>query len=129
MSSQATDRVFTKVTIPDTVNGTNSRAFTIPKGAKTMTIHAPSLTSSATLKIQALDPQDNDQASDTFRDLSAVVIASAIAFCALATIPGNAATSIPVAALASGPHRFVASAAQTGVVDNETILVSFGFDG
>jgi len=118
-----------KVLIPDTVNGTNSRPFTAPKGAKVLTIHAPALTGGATLKIQAVDPQDNDQQSETWRDASAAVIAATIAFCALTTIPGNAATTIPAAALPTGPMRFVASAAQTGAIDNETILLSWGLDG
>jgi hypothetical protein len=129
MSESFGQNVFEKVTIPDAVNGTNSRAFSAPRGAKTMTLHIPSLTSGATVKIQAADPRGGDQDALTWRDISAAVITATIGFCALTTIPGNAATTIPVAALGAGALRLVASAAQTGAVDNETILITWGFDG
>lgn len=130
MSTKGDTRIWEPVSIPDTVDGINSSAFTMPRGAKTLIINCPALTSSATLKIQNLDPQASDKDSDTWRDLYAVVIQSSVlAYSQLTGIPSNQATVIPVPALGAGIFRFVASVAQTGAIGNKTILLSWGFDG
>lgn len=130
MSYKATNSIFDKVTIPDATDGTASRSFSIPKGAKTVAIHVPDLVGANTLKIQALQPRDNDQQAETWKDVSATVITgTSPTYCALSGIPENAVTTLPVAALGGGIFRFVASGAQTGAADALTIYLDWGLDG
>lgn len=130
MSTKGDTRIWEAVQIPDTVDGSNSFAFSMPRGAKTLIINCPALTASATLTIQSLDPQASDKDSDTWRNLFAVVIQSAVlAYSQLTGIPSNQATVIPVPALGAGIFRFVSSNAQTGAIGNKSILISWGFDG
>jgi len=130
VSYKADNSIFDKVTLPTVTDGTLSRSFSAPNGAKVLTIHNPTLTGSATLAIQVLDPQDSDQAAENWRQLKVLVIAAAAAaYTVVDAIPTGSAVTIPVAALGGGIFRFVASAAQTGAPDNGTILIRWGLDG
>jgi len=131
MSDSFGHNILEKVLLPDTVNGQNSRPFSVPRGAKTCTLHVPDLVGAATtLKVQAADPRSGDAESLTFRDLSAPVISgAAFTYSTVSAIAESAATVIPVTALGGGVLRLVASAAQTGAVDALTVLLTWGFDG
>lgn len=128
MSYKADSSLFDKVTLPTAANGTTSRSFSVPRGARVLAIHCPDLTVDATLTVEGLDPLDSDQASETWRTVAvAVIAAGALGMCTLSGIPDNQTTVIPVADLGGGIFRFVASAGQTGAADALTIRLSWGF--
>ena len=129
MSDPFSHKVFDKILIPDTLDGQNSRAFSVPKGAKVMTIHAPDLPVATTYAIQAADPRDSDFETLVWRTLVVVVITATIGFMTVTGIPDNQAVTIPVAALGGSVLRFVASVGVTGGIDSQTIKVTWGMDG
>ena len=94
----------------ETVNGTR---FSVPKGAKSMTINCPDLVGGATtIKLQALVYPLDDQVADVWRDVSVFNLADGT-LVALDGIPEAAATVLPISATGGGVLRFVASADQT----------------
>ena len=129
MSYKADNSIFDKVTLPTVTDGTISRSFSAPNGAKVVTIFNPTLTGSATLAIEALAPQDGDQSAETWLPLKVIILTATIGFMTVTTIPTGSAVTFPVAALGGGIFRFIASAAQTGAPDNGTILLRWGLDG
>jgi formate-dependent nitrite reductase membrane component NrfD len=90
----------------------NSAAFTVPRGAYTMTVHCPALASAATVAIQVLEPQGDDQVTDAWRTASSVAGVTLTAYTGM--VLTNTASTIPIAALGGGVMRFVASATQAG---------------
>lgn len=103
------DAILPKVRMPalgETVNGDH---FSVPRGSQAVTFHVPDLAGTATLKLQALDPQDQA----TWRDVY-VFNLSAGGAQQLASIPESAATTLPTAAIGSGVLRLVASEDQSG---------------
>jgi hypothetical protein len=101
-----------------TVNGA---PFSVPKGAFAMTIHCPTLAGGpATLTIQALDP-DTDQASETWRTISAATGVTLVPLTAIAA--SGIAITYQLAQIGGGVLRFVASADQSAAPI--TIKVSF----
>jgi hypothetical protein len=99
----------------------NSGPFTVPNGAYAMTIHCPTLAGSpATLTIQALDP-DTDQATETWRTISAVTGVTAVPLTAIGA--SGLALVYQVAQFGGGVLRFVASSTQA--VAPVTIKLTF----
>lgn len=101
-------------TMPATGETVNGSRFSVPKGAKSMTINCPGLTgATATVKLQALAYPASDQVSDVWRDLSVFNLADG-SVVALDGIPEGAATVLPISATGGGVLRFVASEDQSG---------------
>ncbi|HXE88962.1 MAG TPA: hypothetical protein VN524_19410 [Hyphomicrobiaceae bacterium] len=90
----------------------NSRPISVPSAALVMAISVPALVGSATLKIQTLVIQLDDQQAEVWQDVSAFNLASGTPI-ALAGIPSNTTTTVPVTASGGGVIRFVASADQS----------------
>lgn len=93
-----------------TVNGT---PFSVPDDCLVLTIACPALASSATLKLQSLTVPIDDQQAEVWQDVSAFNFNVGTPV-ALASIPSNATTTIPVTACGGGVLRLVASADQSG---------------
>ena len=128
MSYKATTTVWDKVTLPTAVDGTESRPFSIPKGASSVTFHVPDLVGAATLKIQALTPQDGDRDTEVWTDLKyADMAATTLGFVAIAAIPESSAITFPGVSLGGGILRFVASGAQTGAADALTVRIGWNY--
>lgn len=128
MSYKAWNVIHDKVLIPDATNGTNSRPFSIPKGAKMMTIFVPDLVGvGTTLLVQALQPQDQEGQSETWVAVGCFDLTDGTIE-ALDAIPESAATTLPITATGGGILRFVASAAQTGAADALTIYITYAMD-
>lgn len=121
---------FDAVTLPTSTNGTSSRQFTVPQGAKSMTIILPDLVGVATTaKLQVGTPTVlNNEATLTFTDLTVFDLTDG-SFEALDGLPESTAVVIPVTAVGGGILRFVTSAAQTGAADALTIYVVWGMEG
>jgi hypothetical protein len=101
----------------------NSAPFTVPKGALSLTVHVPAMTGTgATVKLQAMFPRTDDQASETWTDLSVFNLADGT-FVALDGIVESTSVTIPVAATGGGVLRFVAS--ETQAAAQITIGLSF----
>src|SRR5262245_35333937 len=129
MSYKATNYLWDKVTIPDATDGSNSRSFSIPHHAKSVTIHLPDFVGAATTaKVQALRPQENDQAAETWTDVTVFDLTDGT-FEALYAFPESTVVTLPVTALGGGIFRFVTSAAQTGAADALTIYLGWGMEG
>ena len=100
----------------------NSDPFTVPEGAFTMTIHAPTL--AGTLTIQALDP-DTDQATEVWRTISA---ATGVTLVPLTAIAASAlAVTYQIAQVGGGVLRFVSST--TEAASPQTIKLTFHMKG
>lgn len=113
MASYGWDIVPGDVAMPATGETVNSAPFSVPKGAFSLAIHAPtSFVGGGTVKIQSLDP-DDDQAAEAWRDVQWVNLADGT-FIAADQIPQNKVTTIPVAAIGGGVLRFVATTDQSG---------------
>lgn len=93
---------------------TATKGFSVPRASIVLGIYCPALAGGATLKIQALAPQLNDQEADVWYDVSAFDLAGSGTPIELAAIPGNAATTVPVTATGAGVLRLVASSDQSG---------------
>lgn len=125
-----TDYQWDAVKIPDTVNGSNSRAFSVPRGAKTAVFYFPDLSGTPTCKVQVLTPQASDKAAEVWVDLTAVIFATGagIGSMSMAGFQESTAYSLPIQGLGGATMRFVASAAQGATVDAFTIFVVWGID-
>src|SRR5437870_3507340 len=100
--------------MPDTANGSNSRSFSVPKGAKNAVIFFPDLTGAGTCKIQVLQPQDSDQAAEVWTDALVVIYAAGATITTL-TLAGFADSSsyvLPTTGLGGATMRFVSTVAQ-----------------
>jgi len=107
------DDILAYVDLPASGETVNSEPFTIPRNSQTFTMHVPTLVASATLKLQALDPAGYQHtASQVWRNVQVFNLAAG-GVQPLAAIPGNAATTLPVAATGAGVFRFVASSDQS----------------
>lgn len=100
------------VNMPTAGGTVNSDVFTVPKGAYTMTVHCPTLASAATLAIQVLMPQVDDQVADVWSTASSVSGVTLTAYTGI--VLTNLSATIPISALGGGVMRFVASATQAG---------------
>ena len=132
MANMWGDGIPGKVTIPTAVNGSDSRPFSVPQGAKVMMVFVPDLVGAGTtLKLQALAPQVDDVSTETWLDVGAfdLTAGGAGAPIVIDQIPESACTTIPISAVGGGPFRFTASAAQTGAADALVIRLRFGQDG
>jgi hypothetical protein len=130
MSYKATDYTFDTVKMPDTANGSNSRSFSVPRGAKTAVFFVPDLTGAGTCSLQVLQPQGGDQDAETWVALSAVVYAAGatIGAMVMAGFADSTAYVVPVQGLGGATIRFVSTVAQGATVDAFTIFVVWGFD-
>jgi hypothetical protein len=128
--SKSTDYQWEAVKIPDTANGSNSRSFGVPRGAKTATFFFPDLNGTPTCKVQVLTPQFGDQDADVWIDLIAVIfsVGANIGSMNIAGFQESTAYSIPIQGLGGANMRFVASSAQGATVDAFTIYVLWGID-
>jgi hypothetical protein len=128
MSYKAWNALYDKVTLPDATNGTFSRPFTVPDGAKVVAIHVPDLVGvGTTVLVQSLRPPEQDNEAEVWTPVSVFDLTDGT-FEALDAIPESAVTTLPATALGFGVHRFVASAAQTGAPDALTIHLVWGLD-
>jgi hypothetical protein len=117
--------VSVRVTLPDAVDGTDSREFAVPEGMVTMVVHVPSLVGTgATLKLQTKAHQLTDDESASWVDIDYMIDDGS--FTALDGLLESTTVVIPVLYTGPGPLRFVASEAQTGAVDAITVRVTFG---
>lgn len=112
------------VTYATILNGAaNSSPFNVPEGINSMTIITPQMTS-ATFKLQSLDPSDGATWRDTWTT-STSAATPAIAF-QLSAFPcqsaGGAAQVFPYNMIGGGPLRIVTSGNETG---NKTISILF----
>ena len=98
--------------------------FVIPSNSQCITFHVPTLVSSASVKLQALDPAGSDMTStEVWRDVKVFNLAAG-GVQALAVIPGGAATTLPTSAIGAGVFRLVASADQSSTPVNISITTS-----
>jgi hypothetical protein len=88
--------------------------FSVPRSALVLAIYCPALAGGATLKIQGLAPQMSDQESELWYDVSTFDLGGSGTPVALAAIPGNAATTVPITATGAGVLKLVASSDQSG---------------
>lgn len=123
MANYGWDVVLSRSAMPVTGGTVNGGAFSVPKNAVAMTLFVPSLASSATVKLQSLTPQPDDQVTDAWLDCSTFDLAGGGTPIALSAIPGNAATTVPITACGGGVLRPVASATQVSAP--VTIVVAF----
>jgi hypothetical protein len=91
---------------------TASRAFSVPGNCVVMTVGVPALVGSATLKLQSLVIPLDDQQAEVWQDVSTFNLAVGTPV-ALAGIPDNKTTTVPITACGGGVLRFVASADQS----------------
>lgn len=120
--------VWQNVTLPDSADGTDSQPFSVPRGAKVVTIVVPTLVgASSTVKLQVQSPAVSADESASWSDLGVFDLTDGTRE-ALDGIPEELSTTLPVSALGAGVLRFVASAAQTGAADAITIKLIWGFD-
>lgn len=118
-----------RVTMPDATDGTNSREFAVPEGAKVMVIHVPALVGTATtVKLQTKAHQLTDDETAVWGDITVFNLSDGT-FTALDGMLESTVVTVPVSATGPGPLRLVASAAQTGAVDVITIGIIYGRDG
>jgi hypothetical protein len=122
--------VFDKVTLPTVADGDTSRPFSVPSGAKSLTVFIPSVAGTPTFKVQALVPPDGDQDTEVWLDLSYMPLdAAGGAPTALDGLPESTAIALPVSAFGGGVFRFVASATLTSTpADSVTIRVAYTVD-
>ena len=114
MANRGWDCVLDKVRMPIAGGTVNSEPLTVPHGAWAMTVHCPTTTGPATMSIQTLEPADDDQASETWRNVS-MSVTSAVTTTALTAITmSNLAITYPLSAIGGGQLRFVASQDQSG---------------
>ena len=100
------------VVMPQAGGTTASQPFSVPKNAISLAIHTPTSLGGATVKLQSLD-HDADTASEAWRDVKCFNLADGT-FIALAAIPENQVTTLPITATGGGVLRFVATADQSG---------------
>lgn len=114
---------------PTVASGLYSEAFAIPRGAIVVTIFVPELVGVGdTVKLQSLFPDTSSGADDFWVDTSYLNLMLGTTPIAVAGIPQQAATTLPVTAVGSGICRFAFSAAQTGkAIDELVIKLVFGF--
>jgi len=123
-----TDYQWQTVSMPDAASGTNSVGFSVPRGAKTVTIFSPAL-GGATFKIQLLTPQQSDQDAVAWVDALAVIFAAgaSVGSMNLAGFAASSAYTMPIQGIGMSTMRFVASAGQ-GAVGSQTFYVLWGID-
>jgi hypothetical protein len=121
--------VIERIAMPAAGETVNSEWFVVPRGAKSVQIHAPALAAAQTMKIQALTPVDTvmniPPASYTWLDVSTMDLSTAGTLRPLNAIPKSAVTTIPVTALGGGVLRFVSTGTESGL----TIILFWSFDG
>lgn len=109
--------------MPATGETVNGQPFPVPRRAKSLAIHCPTLVASATLKIQALKPADS-AASETWSDVHTFNLADGT-MVQLDGIQEARVTTLPASATGGGMLRFVASSDQSSAP--VTIPVVFNF--
>jgi len=129
MSYKAWNSPYDIVYMPTLVNGTLSQPFSVPKGAKSVAIHVPTLVGVATtILIEALQPPVSANVTEVWDEVFVFDLTDGTTE-QLNAIPEEQVTTLPVTALGGGVFRFVASAAQTGAVDAISIYLVWGMDG
>jgi hypothetical protein len=98
--------------LPAPSGTTTSRAFSVPGNCVVLAISVPALVGSATLKLQSLVIPLDDQQAEVWQDVSTFNLNVGTAV-ALAGIPDNATTTVPITACGGGVLRFVASGDQS----------------
>jgi len=126
MANRGWDCELAKVRMPIAGGTVNSEPFTVPKGALAMTVHCPTTTGPGTMSIQTLEPADDDQVSETWRNVS-MSLNSAVTTTALTAITlSNLAVTYPLAAVGGGQLRFVASQDQSAAPVNIRVVFHMG---
>ena len=104
-----------------TVNGV---PFSVPRGARAMTIHVPALTGTgATVKIQTLNP-DSYETTETWADISVFDLTDGT-FEVLDGLVESTSVTLPVTATGGGVLRFVASEDQSSAAVNVPVFFHF----
>lgn len=117
------DVVPAKRRMPASGQTVNGEPFTVPKGARALTLSVPTLAGGGdTVKLQALVFPENDQVSESWQDLATFNLAGG-AVVALSGIPSAATTTIPATATGAGVLRCVASADQSASPVNILITI------
>lgn len=107
--------------VNETVNGAE---YVVPAHSQCVSFHVPTLVSSATVKLQALDLQGAQLPStEVWRDVKVFNLAAG-GVQALAAIPNNTVVTIPTAATGAGVFRLVASSDQSSSPVFISILIS-----
>src|SRR5437867_2005436 len=95
--------------MPDTGETVNGEPISVPRNAQTLTLYIPALASTATVKIQTLDPKTASLGdTEVWYDVYVFnILAGGVQ--PLTAIPGGQATTFPISALGGGVIRLVAS--------------------
>ena len=129
MSSIGRPGIPVRVTLPTATNGTTSNPWVVPEGAKVVSIFVPALVGTgATVLLQSQIPPLTDDESASWVAVSVFNLTDGT-FTALDGMVESTCVTLPVTAIGPGPHRFVASEAQTGAAHAITVTMIFGRDG
>ena len=90
----------------------NTQSFSVPGGTKVLQIFVPAMTGVGTVKLQALAPTENVEATEVWRDVTVFDLTDGT-FEALDGLPESTCVTIPVSATGGGNLRFVASEDQS----------------
>lgn len=104
----------------------NTQWFSVPDGTKVLQVFVPAMTGTGTVKLQALAPTENVEATQVWRDVTVFDLTDG-SFEAIDGLPESTCVTIPVSATGGGNLRFVASEDQSGAV--VTIEVFCSRDG
>jgi hypothetical protein len=127
MSQAVITGKYDKVTYPSAANGTKSRPFAVPRGAKSAVIFAPA--TGGNWDIQAVPPPDSDQVTLTSQALSYIAQPTAAGAAILVTLTGFAASSaVAIDAHLLGGGIFMFSSAAVSTIDSLTFLISWNID-
>lgn len=128
MSAKVWNGPYDRVFLPDATNGTNSRPFSVPKGARAATIFIPDLVGvGTTVLIQSLQPPLQENETEVWVNISVFDLTDG-SFEVLDALVESTCVTLPVTALGTGVLRFVASAAQTGAADALEIRVLWAME-
>lgn len=113
MGTHASDATPSNVLLPASGETVNSQGFNFPRGGIGLIVHVPTLASGGdTVKLQSLANQLDNVESETWRDVKVFNLADG-SFTAIAALPSNSCTTLPLAAIGGGVFRWVASADQS----------------
>lgn len=104
---------YTKLRMPVEGGTTRSQEFTVPQGAKTVTIITPNLATSTSLVLNVLTPDDVVEATQTWVPLEVFNLTDG-SLLVLDGLTESKAITLPVSALGGGVCSFTAADDQSG---------------